>query len=661
MVLGKDNVLRNRHQVIFKEYPGMKGLEDMSIPIDEEIQDKMALPIPNDDDPTNYRRVTRSMEDPTARLAAPEPEQLGENVLNLFDGFAAIRLPANLNRVPFGIPGAMLAAMAEDEDDDDSIPDLVASTDDDEPPWLDGEPPPTPANTDEALSGPYHNEWRAAIIKEWNDIYGRDTWDEVDRLPHGVKAVSSKFAFRVTKEADGTYKFKARLVGRGFSQIAGQDYDTTYSPTMMHKTLCVLLNVAASTDMEVETADVGNAYLVSNIDKTIYMELPKELRRNAGIPEYVLLKKALYGLKQAGELWNKTIHEFLLSTGMERSTSDVCLYINADKSKPPLYVGIYVDDIVIAAKEQSDIDRLKELLIKRFEKMKFPGPISKFLGLEITRDRQNRTFTISQAAYIHKIVHEHLPEVAREANIPGDPNVNLHTAERGDGSIQVEVGKLRYAADRSRADILAATNLLGKAAASPGIEHLKAAIKAFQYLKKTAEDGVKLGGTARLEAVAFCDASYIAEGDSKSQYGYCIHLSKSSGACIARAKSASHVHHHPSEAETYAVDEVCKEIVWLRVLLSELGYTQDKPTIVYTDSQSTIDTVATAGNFQKQKQYNRNINYIRELVSAGIVKLVHIEGEEQHADMLTKNLAVQKHQKFKNRVMNGLQDMTLPY
>ena len=666
LVLDKDNVIRNRHQVFFKEYPGMKGLEDMDESMEFEendypvVQHKTTPPTIPDDNPQNPRRSARQ-EARRLRPAAEEATDPGINMVedlqaraNAVAAAAVDDVEAMLNRMwpddwfP-GRFGAIMAALGEDEDED--VPDLVASSDDEEP-------PPTPKNTDEAMRSPYAKYWRKAMRKEITDIYFRRTWLNVNDLPPGRKAMTSKFAYRVTKELDGTYKFKARLVGRGFSQIAGHDYDTTYSPTLMHKTFTTLLSIAASTDMEIETADVGNAYLVSDIDKVIYLELPKELRYDPKEPEYVLLKKALYGLKQAGELWNKTIHEFLLGIGMKRSIGDVCLYINSDSSAPKVYIGIYVDDIVLVDEQQSDINRIKTLLMERFEKMKFPGPIAKFLGLEVSRNRAERTITISQSAYINKIVHEHLPDDAREANIPGDPAVNLHTAEHGEGSIQEEVGKLRYGADRVRYDILASTNLLGKAAASPGVEHYKAVTKVFQYLKKTVNDGIRLGGNEDIVPIAYCDASYIGEGDSKSQYGYCIHLNMKSGACIARAKSASHVHHHPSEAETYAVDEVCKEIVWLRILLEELGFPQKEPTPVYTDSSSTIDTVATAGNFQKQKQYNRNINYIRELVAEGIVKLIHIDGEEQHADMLTKNLAVQKHQKFKERLMRGLEAPT---
>mgnify|MGYP005994186289 CR=1 FL=1 len=388
-------------------------------------------------------------------------------------------------------------------------------------------------------------------------------------------------------------------------------------------------------------------------DMEIYVGLPRVLWHDPKIARHVRLLKALYGLKQAGKLWNETINRFLCSIGSKRCLSNVCLYVHSDTDLPHLYICVYVDDILIVAVRQEDIDWVKGELVREFEKMKLPGPIKRFLGLKFKR----RTILVTQEEYIKKIVKKNLTPGTRTAAIPGNPAVNLHTAERGVGSLQSEVGQLCYSADRVRSDTLAAVNLLSKVATCPSPEHIKASYKVFQYLKGTAADGLTLGGEGPIVAVAYCDASFIAESDSKSQYGYAIHLSRKAGAVITKAKSVTHVHHHPSEADTYAVDEGCKEIEWVRLILEELEYPQKAPIVINTDSASTIDTVSITGNFQRQKQYNRNINYIRELIANNVVVLNHISGDEQHTDMLTKNLAVQKHSKFKKRMMQSLDDI----
>ena len=647
LLLDGDNVVRKRLQFICKGYEGLKGLEGMAPEVVtgvDESGDQLDWP--------NLRRVPL-FERPATRSTT--------KVATVEDEYSA------------------------DEDDDDDVPDYASHSDDDESVFditdyqdafddeeevktadskepslvtgCDKELPPTPANDEEADQGPYCEYWQKSRETELDAIHNRVTYVVVKEVPPGFKALKAKFNYKVTPSEEDIANFKSRMCVKGCAQVPFRDYEETYSPTVMYKTIMIVLAIAATEDMEIETADVGNAYLLADIDKEIYMELPRILWDDPKKPKYVRLLKALYGLKQAGELWNETINKFLVSIGFKRCLSDVCLYVHSDTDSPHLYICVYVDDILIAAVRQEDIDWVKGELVREFKKMKLPGPIKRFLGLEFKRDREHRTILVTQEEYIRKIVKKNLTPGARTAVIPGNPAVNLHTAERGTGSLQSEVGQLRYGADRVRSDILASVNLLSKVAACPGPEHIKAAYKVFQYLEGTAADGLTLGGEGPIVAVAYCDASFIAEGDSKSQYGYAIHLSRKAGAVITKAKSATQVHHHPSEAETYAVDEVCKEIEWVRLILEELGYPQKAPTVINTDSSSTIDTVSITGNFQRQKQYNRNINYIRELIANNVVVLNHISGEEQHADMLTKNLAVQKHSKFKRRMMQSLDDI----
>jgi hypothetical protein len=59
--------------------------------------------------------------------------------------------------------------------------------------------------------------------------------------------------------------------------------------------------------------------------------------------------------------------------------------------------------------------------------------------------------------------------------------------------------------------------------------------------------------------LGYCDASYNKDGDSKSQYGYSIHL-HGSGANVVKGKTSTSIPHSPCEAEVKAMDEITKEI-----------------------------------------------------------------------------------------------------
>jgi hypothetical protein len=47
----------------------------------------------------------------------------------------------------------------------------------------------------------------------------------------GISVVNTKWVFRKKGRSDGTLKFKARITGRGFTQIAGESLDKTDAPT----------------------------------------------------------------------------------------------------------------------------------------------------------------------------------------------------------------------------------------------------------------------------------------------------------------------------------------------------------------------------------------------------------------------------------------------
>lgn len=50
-----------------------------------------------------------------------------------------------------------------------------------------------------------------------------------------------------------------------------------------------------------------------------------------------------------------------------------------------------------------------------------------------------------------------------------------------------------------------------------------------------------------------------------------------------------------------------------------------------------------------------NLNYLRDMVSKGVVRLLHVPGDENHADALTKDLNYEKFSKFARVLMHGHQ------
>ena len=93
----------------------------------------------------------------------------------------------------------------------------------------------------EALASEHADEWQAAIDEEVNNLILYNCFEVVPRTEamHHGKLVKSKWVFKVKYDRDNNpYRFRARLVAKGFSQSSAHgDFDETYSPVMAYPSL----------------------------------------------------------------------------------------------------------------------------------------------------------------------------------------------------------------------------------------------------------------------------------------------------------------------------------------------------------------------------------------------------------------------------------------
>ncbi|CAI7811666.1 unnamed protein product, partial [Closterium sp. NIES-53] len=78
------------------------------------------------------------------------------------------------------------------------------------------------------------------------------------------------------------------------------------------------------------------------------------------------------------------------------STADPSLFLRTDATLPPFYVLVYVDDLVFATVDTEALAHVKSQLQKRHTCTDL-GELTSYLGLRITRDRAQRTITLTQS------------------------------------------------------------------------------------------------------------------------------------------------------------------------------------------------------------------------------------------------------------------------
>ena len=93
--------------------------------------------------------------------------------------------------------------------------------------------------------------------------------------------------------------YKARLVAKGFKQKHGIDYDETFSPVAMLKSIRILLAIVAYHDYEIWQMDVKTAFLNGNLVEDVYMTQPDGFVLDGKTNMVCMLQKSIYGLKQA--------------------------------------------------------------------------------------------------------------------------------------------------------------------------------------------------------------------------------------------------------------------------------------------------------------------------------------------------------------------------
>ena len=92
-------------------------------------------------------------------------------------------------------------------------------------------------------------------------------------------------------------------------------------------------------------------------------------------------------------------------------------YVYFKQCEDPTYLLLYVDDMLIAAKDKVHIKEIKSQLKKEFD-MKDLGAAKKILGMEISRDRSSCRLWLSQENYILKVLKRFNMEEARPTTTP---------------------------------------------------------------------------------------------------------------------------------------------------------------------------------------------------------------------------------------------------
>ena len=179
--------------------------------------------------------------------------------------------------------------------------------------------------------------------EEFDNHTCRKTWELVP-LPKDRKTIGSWWTYIIKLGPDGTVShYKARLIAQGFSQAIGIDYNDTFAPTVQLETLQALFHLTVTYGWSHRQDDIVTAFLHGDLDETIYMRQPEGYDDGTGHVARLLC--SIYGLKQATHVWNKLMHQKLITVGCDQLTSDTAIYL-CNHNDDITILMIYVDNIM---------------------------------------------------------------------------------------------------------------------------------------------------------------------------------------------------------------------------------------------------------------------------------------------------------------------------
>ncbi|KAJ9539375.1 hypothetical protein OSB04_032108 [Centaurea solstitialis] len=425
-------------------------------------------------------------------------------------------------------------------------------------------------------------------------------------LPQHCRAVGCKWVFKKKTDMDGNvHTFKDRLVAKGFTQTHGIDYDETFSPIAMVKSIRILMAISAYFNYEIWQMDVKTAFLNGKLTEDVYMQQPEALVDPKNPDKVCKLLKSIYGLKQASRSWNLHFDVRIKEFGFAKSEFEPCVYTKFSGSVVTFLV-LYVDDILLIGNDVPTLQSVNSWLSKSFQ-MKYLGEAAYILGIKIYRNRSRRLIGLSQSTYIDKILKRFRMDESKKGFIPMQHGIVLSKAQCPVSSEDQDkmksvpyasaIGSIMYAMLCTRPDVAYSISVMSRYQQNPGEAHWVAVKNILKYMRRTREMFLVFGGSE--DEISSSKQDTIADSTT--------------------------------EAEYIAASDAAKEAVWLRNFISDLRVVA-------------IAQAKEPREHHKSRHVLRKYHLIREIIGRGDVRICKIPTDENVADPLTNPLARAKHE-----------------
>ena len=395
--------------------------------------------------------------------------------------------------------------------------------------------------------------------------------------------------------------------------------------------------------------DIKTAFLNGDLEHEIFVEPPE------GYPEasnYVLrLRKSLYGLKQAPRQWYFKLRAFLEENGWRVSNFDPSVFIQDDRN---LIMEVYVDDINIFGMDEGQIIAMKEQLASHFN-MTDLGLCAYYLGMHVHQNPSGDVH-LHQESYVKQILERYGLQGIHPRKTPMRTNLKLAKNNSRPQPLQFQrryqskVGALNYAMVVTRPDIAEAVGVVSRFCADPTEDHMRAVDDIYAYLKYTPDLGLHFKKDCPDQDLhAYVDADWAGCPDTRrSTTGYVVKLAGSPVSWSSRRQRT--VAMSTCEAEYVAGYKASQEIIWIQNMINDLRIKtlEATSTPLLIDNNAALRLTRNPELHDRTKHIELKYHFLREMTLSGRINTQRVSTKDNLADLLTKPLPRDTHEKLVN-------------
>jgi len=516
---------------------------------------------------------------------------------------------------------------------------------------------------DEGLTA---KELKAGMDKEIEALRSFNTYTWVgptEAAANGVtKIVRLTWVHKVKLDEKGKKFVKSRLALRGDMLEAGVSYnpDQLFVPCAAHRSLLVIAKLAAWHGQRLYGIDFKNAYLNARMNDPVYAYAPDGLDREGHEGEILRIDGALYGAPQAGRRWYEILAPKLEELGFRLLDSDLCMFVEKDKSIRDAIVGVFhVDDLIFSAPNEQTYNRFASQL-ERFYPLKRLGIAREFKGMEIVQE--GGRIMLHQSKYQKQILKDVGYAEARPLTTPSaehEPEPMLEGSGLRKHSIPSLVGKLLFLSKMTRPDIDQGLNSASvMQTIDPGLTYAMLG-RIFRYLVKSyrgiAFHGPRSSqeGRSYPQITLWPDAAHkVCKKTGKSRTGYLVLWGGDPVAWLS--KRQSRIALSSNDAEIFAAAECIREGLAVRHIMEELHIAQKGPLELYEDNAQTILAAERGMSGPRTKHLPLELHFIYHLQRDKEIKFVKVGTKKQIADVLTKHVPLDQFEYLVSKFMETL-------